>query len=219
MDSIAPNCLAFSPDGTTLAAGMAIARGGNPAVESRRRHLARALQEPEEHPRVRTWPFRPTERSWPRSGGEARWYSLTPRPGRSWTRCRAFVWRTARWRFHPMEGRSRPPETDRPSLLGPGDGQGPTGHSRSPPGRRGGPRVPRRRQDARLRQRDRTVRIWDLATGRPTKMLPHDGWVRSLAVSADGSLLAAGLTYPDRGKVQRLESQDRRAASCLAGRG
>jgi RNA polymerase sigma factor (sigma-70 family) len=41
---------------------------------------------------------------------------------------------------------------------------------------------------------DRTVRLWDLTTGRPTKVLSHNGWVRSLAVSADGSFLAAGLT-------------------------
>jgi WD40 repeat protein len=39
---------------------------------------------------------------------------------------------------------------------------------------------------------DRTVRIWDLATGQPTKLLQHDGSVRSLSVSGDGSLLATG---------------------------
>ncbi len=46
--------------------------------------------------------------------------------------------------------------------------------------------------------RDRTVRVWDLTTGRPTRTLPHDNWVDSLAVSAGGSLLATG---PARGKV------------------
>jgi len=50
--------------------------------------------------------------------------------------------------------------------------------------------------------RDRTVRIWDLATGRPTGMLPHDSWVVSLSVSADGSLLATGSAYPESRKVQ-----------------
>jgi RNA polymerase sigma factor (sigma-70 family) len=40
--------------------------------------------------------------------------------------------------------------------------------------------------------RDRTARIWDLATGRSTRMLPHGGWVEPLLVSADGSLLATG---------------------------
>ncbi len=49
--------------------------------------------------------------------------------------------------------------------------------------------------------RDRTVRIWDLATGRPTRMLPHDGWVESLSASADGSLLATGSAYPQPGKI------------------
>jgi RNA polymerase sigma factor (sigma-70 family) len=39
---------------------------------------------------------------------------------------------------------------------------------------------------------DRTVRIWDLTTGRSTRILPHDRWVQSLAVSADGSWLATG---------------------------
>jgi RNA polymerase sigma factor (sigma-70 family) len=43
---------------------------------------------------------------------------------------------------------------------------------------------------------DRTVRIWDLATGRPTRTIPHDGWVWSLAVSTDGSFLAAGVAGP-----------------------
>jgi WD40 repeat protein len=48
---------------------------------------------------------------------------------------------------------------------------------------------------------DRTVRFWDLATGRPSKVLSQDGWVRSLSLSADGSLLAADSTYPGWGKV------------------
>lgn len=48
---------------------------------------------------------------------------------------------------------------------------------------------------------DRTVRLWDLATGRPTRTLAHDGWVRSLAASVDGSLLATASSYPGRGKV------------------
>ena len=50
--------------------------------------------------------------------------------------------------------------------------------------------------------RDRTVRIWELATGRPARMLPHDSWVDSLSVSADGSLLATGSAYPEWGKVR-----------------
>jgi RNA polymerase sigma factor (sigma-70 family) len=44
---------------------------------------------------------------------------------------------------------------------------------------------------------DRTVRIWDLATGQPTRVLPHDGWVWSLGVSANGAFLAAEVaTFP-----------------------
>ena len=50
--------------------------------------------------------------------------------------------------------------------------------------------------------RDRTVRIWDQATGRPTRMLAHDGWVESLAVSADGKILVTGSSYPESAKVQ-----------------
>jgi RNA polymerase sigma factor (sigma-70 family) len=50
--------------------------------------------------------------------------------------------------------------------------------------------------------RDRTARIWDLATGRSRKSLVHDGWVDSLAVSADGSLLATGSAYPVWGRVR-----------------
>ena len=50
--------------------------------------------------------------------------------------------------------------------------------------------------------RDRTVRTWDLATGRSTKMFPYKGWVESLSVSADGSLLATGSLDPDWGKLR-----------------
>jgi WD40 repeat protein len=50
--------------------------------------------------------------------------------------------------------------------------------------------------------RDRTVRIWDRATGRPTRMLAHDGWVESLAVSGDGKYLVTGSSYPESAKVQ-----------------
>ena len=53
---------------------------------------------------------------------------------------------------------------------------------------------------------DRTVRVWDLATGPLTNTLAHDGWVRSLAVSADGSFLAAVLAYPEGNPS--LEPQD-----------
>jgi WD40 repeat protein len=49
---------------------------------------------------------------------------------------------------------------------------------------------------------DQTVRIWDLATGQPTKLLQHNGWVRSLSVSGDGSLLAAGSSGPGLGTVR-----------------
>ena len=43
--------------------------------------------------------------------------------------------------------------------------------------------------------RDRTARLWDLETGRPTRMFRQENWVDSLAVSADGSLLATGSDY------------------------
>jgi RNA polymerase sigma factor (sigma-70 family) len=57
---------------------------------------------------------------------------------------------------------------------------------------------------------DRTVRVWDLATGRPTKTLFHNGWVRSLAVSADGSFLAAGLEeYPKCVHLWNLKTGER----------
>ncbi len=49
---------------------------------------------------------------------------------------------------------------------------------------------------------DRTVRIWDVATGQATRVLPHDGWVRAISVSARGSLLAAGSSYPGWGTVR-----------------
>ena len=49
---------------------------------------------------------------------------------------------------------------------------------------------------------DRTVRIWDLTTGRPTKCFTLGGWVRSLSVSGDGSLLAAATTYPEQDGVR-----------------
>jgi RNA polymerase sigma factor (sigma-70 family) len=56
---------------------------------------------------------------------------------------------------------------------------------------------------------DRTVRIWDLATGRPTRTLSQDGRVRSLAVSADGSFLAAGLDSPKKVHLWNLKTGER----------
>jgi WD40 repeat protein len=50
--------------------------------------------------------------------------------------------------------------------------------------------------------RDRTARIWDLATGRSTRMLPHGGGVEPLSVSADGALLATGSVVPEWGTVR-----------------
>ncbi len=50
--------------------------------------------------------------------------------------------------------------------------------------------------------RDRTARIWDLATGRSTRMLPHGGWVETLSVSNDGALLATASSYPEWGTVR-----------------
>ena len=43
------------------------------------------------------------------------------------------------------------------------------------------------------RQRDRTVRIWDAATGQERAVLTgHTGWVQAVAVAPDGSWLATG---------------------------
>jgi len=40
---------------------------------------------------------------------------------------------------------------------------------------------------------DKTVRLWDVATGRELKrFLGHDNWVRSVALSADGRLALSG---------------------------
>jgi WD40 repeat protein/thiol-disulfide isomerase/thioredoxin len=56
---------------------------------------------------------------------------------------------------------------------------------------------------------DRTVRIWNLATGRPTKTLSHNGPVWSLAVSADGVFLAAGLNFPKEVHLWNLKTSER----------
>jgi RNA polymerase sigma factor (sigma-70 family) len=56
---------------------------------------------------------------------------------------------------------------------------------------------------------DRTVRIWDLATGRPTRTILHDGWVWSLAVSTDGSYLAAGVAGPMEVHLWNLKTGER----------
>jgi RNA polymerase sigma factor (sigma-70 family) len=49
--------------------------------------------------------------------------------------------------------------------------------------------------------RDRTARVWDLATGRSTRMFPHANWVDTIAVSTDSSLLATGSVFPTWGEV------------------
>jgi RNA polymerase sigma factor (sigma-70 family) len=56
---------------------------------------------------------------------------------------------------------------------------------------------------------DRTVRIWDLAMGHPTKTLAEDGWVWSLAVTPDGSFLAAGIAYPRNVHLWNLKRGER----------
>jgi WD40 repeat protein len=50
--------------------------------------------------------------------------------------------------------------------------------------------------------RDRTARVWDLTTGRSTRTLPHGGWVDSLSIPADGALLATTSFYPEWGTVR-----------------
>lgn len=44
---------------------------------------------------------------------------------------------------------------------------------------------------------DGTIRSWDAATGRPGLELPHDHWVRDLAVSPDGALVAGSALRND----------------------
>lgn len=46
---------------------------------------------------------------------------------------------------------------------------------------------------------DRTARIWDLDTGAELRALePHDGWVRTAALSPDERIAATGTVYTDR---------------------
>ncbi len=65
---------------------------------------------------------------------------------------------------------------------------------------------------------DRTVRIWELATGRPSKTIPHDGSVWSLAVSADGSFLAAGVGGPTKVDLWNLKTGERLHSWLIEGR-
>jgi WD40 repeat protein len=44
---------------------------------------------------------------------------------------------------------------------------------------------------------DGTARVWDLFTGRQRTVFRHKGWVRALALSPDGRLLATGVEYPE----------------------
>jgi WD40 repeat protein len=49
--------------------------------------------------------------------------------------------------------------------------------------------------------RDKTVRVWDLASGRLLRTLVHDGHVESVSISGDNCLLAATSTYPHFGHL------------------
>lgn len=44
---------------------------------------------------------------------------------------------------------------------------------------------------------DHTLRAWDAATGKQLMALPHDGWVRGLAVSPDGTLVVGSALRND----------------------
>src|SRR5262249_53005420 len=63
------------------------------------------------------------------------------------------------------------------------------------------PGVPRRRQDAGLGQRRCNRPGLGLDKGQVKRVFTHEGWVRSLALSSNGSLLAAASSYPDYGKT------------------
>jgi RNA polymerase sigma factor (sigma-70 family) len=56
--------------------------------------------------------------------------------------------------------------------------------------------------------RDQTARVWDLTTGRSTKVLPHEGWVMPVALSADGKLLVTGTSYPGTVRVWNFQTRE-----------
>ncbi len=214
-----PNCLEFSPDGTTLAAGVA-SRGSEIRLwrvsdgnligrfKSRKNaHVSYMAYSPDGKAPGRDRQWRPAcvLRHRDRAGAG-------PVTGRSFGRRAAGLlirWKDARDHRRPAD----------PPLLGPGDWPGSIGDSRRSPGRRGGPRIPRRRQDARLRQ-PRPDRP-DLGPGDGT--IDENAAPRRLGRVALGlgrrGAPRHGLVRPGVGDSPCVEPQDRRAASRLDGRG
>ena len=163
--------------------------------------------------RPRRRPFRPTEKSWPAigMGTPAGAFRRRDREGIG-PHYRALGWHTARWRFHPMEERSRPPETDSPFTSG--IWRRARTAWRLPKRIRAASRLwhSRRRQDARLRQRrpDRP----DLGPGDGATDENASPWTAGSGRSRSppmGRSSPPATSYPERGKcdVWNLKTGER----------
>jgi WD40 repeat protein/serine/threonine protein kinase len=65
---------------------------------------------------------------------------------------------------------------------------------------------------------DRTVRLWDVATGKELQQLPHAHWVRSVAFSPDGKFLASGGGEEERpGAIKVWDAASGKERFSLAG--
>ena len=212
-----PTGLTFSPDGATLAAGVKTVGAEVRLWRVSDGVLLRRFKSPKSTSAL-SGRLLARWRS-PRRGGAERPVGDLRRPeregtgsirGRNPTWLQALSHTTSRWRSRPTAGRSRRSAAGKSST----SGTCATGQDRlaTPEAHLGGVHALAFPPDGKTLisgSEDWTVRIWDLATGRPAKTLHHNGRVWSLAVSADGSFLAVGLASPYEVHLWNLETGER----------
>ena len=160
-----------------------------------------------------TWPSRPTGSSWPLRQWMSRWSSSTSRPGSERDALSIDRVVDGPLAFSP-DGKTFATTGDRQTLH---FWDLPTGKDRlaTPDAHQGDVMALACLPDGKTLvsgSRDRTARIWDLATGRPTRMLPHGGWVEFALGLRRRVPPRHGIVLSRAGDGPGVEALDRRTA-------